>query len=145
MKLCAYIQSFSIRGPVLFCRVCLLKHYFERVYTDGLNNLKYSKPRVTLFPLYTNISTNIRYLEWNKSWTECPEKKPEVQADKKPADSNKDKRVEADKKPADSNKDKHVEADKKVVGNDEGRSKRKRRDADEGKGRKIDDKWERWV
>ncbi|XP_072044443.1 beta-1,4-galactosyltransferase 5-like [Amphiura filiformis] len=61
-------------------RVCLLKHYFERVYSDGLSNLEYSKPNVTLFPLYINIAVDIQHLDWNRSWTECPENPQRIQA-----------------------------------------------------------------
>ncbi len=53
------------------------------MYSDGLSNLKYGKPNVTLFPLYINISVDIQYLDWNDSWTECPEKKdPQEMVDK---------------------------------------------------------------
>ncbi|XP_071813720.1 beta-1,4-galactosyltransferase 5-like [Apostichopus japonicus] len=54
-------------------RVCLLNHYKQRLSTDGLVNLKYGTPRVTLLPLYTNISVDIQHLPWNEQWLDCKE------------------------------------------------------------------------
>ncbi|KAJ8037295.1 Beta-1,4-galactosyltransferase 5 [Holothuria leucospilota] len=54
-------------------RVCLLDHYRQRLLTDGLSNLKYETPTVTLNPLYTNISVNIHHLPWNDAWLDCRE------------------------------------------------------------------------
>ncbi|XP_071478688.1 beta-1,4-galactosyltransferase 6-like [Diadema antillarum] len=53
-------------------RFCLLKHQHERATSDGLSNLAYQPPVITLNPLYTNISVNIPRLPWNNRWTRCP-------------------------------------------------------------------------
>ncbi|XP_054762695.2 beta-1,4-galactosyltransferase 6-like [Lytechinus pictus] len=52
-------------------RVCLLNNYKERIDTDGLSNLYYGTPRVTLYPLYTNIAVDIQDLPWNVAWHVC--------------------------------------------------------------------------
>ncbi|XP_038057458.1 beta-1,4-galactosyltransferase 6-like isoform X2 [Patiria miniata] len=52
-------------------RHCLLRHGRERVDSDGLYNIWYPVPRVTLEPLYVNVSVDIRPLAWNSTWTSC--------------------------------------------------------------------------
>ncbi|XP_022093697.1 beta-1,4-galactosyltransferase 6-like isoform X2 [Acanthaster planci] len=52
-------------------RVCLLDYAHERLESDGLSNLVYPPARVTLTPLYTNISVNITKLALNPTWTVC--------------------------------------------------------------------------
>ncbi|XP_072022725.1 beta-1,4-galactosyltransferase 6-like [Amphiura filiformis] len=44
-------------------RVHLLKHFKKRLHIDGLNNLQYRKPTITLSVLYTNISVDIQKLK----------------------------------------------------------------------------------
>ncbi|XP_071807231.1 LOW QUALITY PROTEIN: beta-1,4-galactosyltransferase 6-like [Asterias amurensis] len=52
-------------------RHCLLRHGRERVDSDGLYNIWYPVPHVTLEPLYVNVSVDIRDLPWNTTWTSC--------------------------------------------------------------------------
>ncbi|XP_022090209.1 beta-1,4-galactosyltransferase 6-like isoform X2 [Acanthaster planci] len=52
-------------------RHCLLRHGRERVNSDGLYNIWYSVPRITVEPLYINVSVDIRPLPWNATWTSC--------------------------------------------------------------------------
>lgn len=85
-------------APKNIIRVCLLKHYFERVYTDGLSNLQYSAIEVTVNPLYVNISVDIHPLPYDDKWTECPEKKPEDAAPAAAVDSKKEKDLPSDGK-----------------------------------------------
>ena len=45
--------------PVLFFRHMLLKTSAKRMYTDGLNSVKYEVLKITEFPLYTHIMAKL--------------------------------------------------------------------------------------